>query len=86
MCGQGLSPLKSHMLTGMPEMSKENKQKQKSPYFSRFFLLPLSLQAGGAASGSDAHPGSFVPAGSRVPSLSPAGGSPVTGNTRTYSN
>lgn len=43
MCGQGLSPLKSYMLTGMPEISKENKQKQKSPYFSRFFLLPLSV-------------------------------------------
>lgn len=33
MCGQGLSPLKSYVLT-------ENKHKQK---FSSFFLLPLSV-------------------------------------------
>lgn len=52
--------------------------------FSR--SLSSSLQAWGAASGSDAHPGSSVPAGPWVPSLPSAGGPPVTGNTRTYSN
>lgn len=55
-------------------------------HVSSFLFLLVSLQAGGAASGSDAHTGGFVPAGPRVSSLSPAGGSPVTGNTRTYSN